>query len=106
MNFRRWLVDTVTVASVASVDSRGQPVLGSQRTVKARIEGERKILKRTNGQEAQTTHMLITADVIALTDRVWLPGASTADVTKAKVPVAVTTKYTKAGNVTMYEVSL
>ncbi len=104
MNLRAWLVDTVTVASVSVRSSYGSPSFGAQRAVKCRVEASARKVKGATGNETQADYVIRCTDAILLTDRIWLPGSSTADANLAKVPLSVATLHDKRGRFTYYEV--
>lgn len=99
MNLAHWFSDTVTVASVASVNSYGQPTFGAGASVPARVESVRRTVRTARGHESVATHVIYTTSAIQLTDRITLPGDST-----PRVPLAVTANHDRTGAVTLYEV--
>jgi len=106
MNITHNLRSTITVASVTGHSSTGAATLGAQRTMPARIENQRRLIRRANGQESQASHRIYTVSAIALTDRIWLPGSDTSSAREAREPLAVTAGETLSGSMTLYEVDL
>jgi hypothetical protein len=101
-----WFTQVAYVASLASVSSYGVPTFGAARVLRCRVEASRKLLRKPGGDEGVSTHVLYTDQVVALTDRIWLPGVSTATADGARSPMSVTTSADKAGARTLYEVAL
>lgn len=106
MSIAAWLVNTVTVASVASVDKYGKPTYATARTVKARVQKSRKLLRRPGGEEALSQATIYTLEEVFLTDRVWLPGANTALLEQALSPISLNSSPDKAGARTLFRVDI
>lgn len=95
----------LTVASVASTDATGKPTLGPKRTIRARVEARRQLVRNAQGEDAVATHRIFTLDPVALTDRVWLPGYPTTE-DGARTPLAVKADPDFDGTRVLYEVQL
>lgn len=106
MNVAAWLTDTITVASVSSRNTRGDPVFGAQNAYPARVEPITRLTRSAQGQEAIADTRVFTTQAINLTDRIWVPGANTSDPNAARVPLSVRSSSTKAKSYTLYEVLL
>lgn len=91
MRIDHLLRQTVSVATVASVDSAGDPTWGAPAEMVARVEGiQGRSIRGLNGEAVTADFLVWTKEPIALTSRVWLPGAATTDI-NAKRPVRVET---------------
>lgn len=106
MNITRLLIDTVTLSHQTAVSESGDPTLGTQTTIKARVEHGSKLLTGAGGEALAYEHAFVTADAVLQTDRVWLPGDNTADATAARRPITVRKAATLDGATTLYEVYL
>lgn len=104
MSLASWFKQTAYVASVASKDSYGTPSYGPKRALLCRVQAVRRLTRNASGEEAVTTHTLYTDAPVALTDRVWLPGVSTATDDGARVPLGISVSTDKAGARTLYRV--
>ena len=104
MNFGHWLTQTISVASVTGKDTAGRLTYGAARSVKARVEQSRRMLRRPNGDEVQATHRVYAAEAILINDRIWLPGQNSAVVEGSRTPVAVTSSSDRVGTATLYTV--
>jgi hypothetical protein len=106
MGIGSWLKQTISVASVTSVDATGKLVYGSPRSVSARVEPSRRMVRKQNGDDVQSTHRIYSLDAILINDRVWLPGLSSSTVEGSKTPLAVTAPIDKNLTRTLYTVDL
>jgi hypothetical protein len=101
-----WMVQTIGLASVTGVDAYGKSSYQTPRTVKARVQPQRRMVTTSSGAEAMSNHLIYTEVPVLLTDRVWLPGESTASAEASRVPISVTTSLDKSGSRTLYKVEL
>lgn len=69
------LVDTITVASLASRTKFGDRVDGAQRELAARVEDRNESFADADGKEVFTSTWILSLDPITITDRIWLPAA-------------------------------
>lgn len=106
MSLASWFVSTCYVASVASTDTYGTSAYGVKRAVKCRVEAARRLTRRSNGDEAVSTHTLYTDQPVLLSDRIWLPGVPTATDDGARSPISITASSDKSGARTLYKVEL
>jgi hypothetical protein len=106
MSIRAYMVDTVTVVSVAGRSNAGDPVFGPQREISARVEDGGYLQRDSDGNELQAQHVLATEDEIKITDRLWLPGDDTSDFSASRRPLTVRYARTRTGTDGHYEVSL
>lgn len=106
MSLASWLTQTAYVASVTSTDAYGKPVYGAAVARKVRVEQARSMVLKSTGEEAVAHHRLWCLDALALTDRVWLPGASAANAELSQLPLAVSSVSDKTGSRTLYKVEL
>lgn len=106
MNISSWLKQTISVASVTSVDSGGKLIYGAPRQVAARVNPSRRMVRKANGDEVQSSHRVYALEEIRINDRVWLPGLSSATVEGSKVPLAISAPDDKAMVKTLYQVDL
>jgi hypothetical protein len=81
-----FLAQTITVRSqTGAAADGGDPVFGPPRCVAARVQPGRD----RNEDEISHTHVVYAASEIKADDRVWFPGDTTSDDTKARKPVHV-----------------
>lgn len=106
MTLASWFQWEARVASVAGVDSYGTPTFGQPRSLWCRWQQLRRMARRANGEEVVVNHVLYTDAPVQLTDRVWLPGASTSNTEAARSPISVTASPDKTGSRTLYKVEL
>lgn len=107
MSIASWLTSSISVASVTgSPDAFGKPTYGSPVAVAARIEQQRTLVRKSNGEEAVANHVIYTSTAIALTDRIWLPGANTSLADQSNLPATVVSTPDKSGARTLYKVML
>ena len=106
MSLARILNQTAYVASVTGLDAYGKPTYGAPVARSVRVEGRRQATTNARGEEAISSHRLWCLEAIALTDRVWLPGASTASVEASNVPLAVSSAGDFSASRTLYKVEL
>lgn len=106
MNLQHHMRDTVTVKTRTALDATGKPTFGDKRTVKARVEKQRRLVRTAAGDDKQATHRLYLAEALELGDRVWLPGADTTKL-EASLPVLAVVSATALGSRwTLYEVDV
>lgn len=106
MSIASWLQQTVHVASVTGVDTYGKSVFGAPRAVRARVEGTRRLVRRTNGDEALANHVVYLLEEVRLTDRLWLPGKNSALANESNAPLAVHSTPDKSGGRVLWKVEL
>lgn len=103
MNAASWLIDTVTVKRQTGIDNFGDPSFGAAREVRARVETTDALVTGTDGDDKQARFVVVTAEALDVEDRIWLPGADTADATEALRPLTVKTARTKLGDYQLWE---
>lgn len=106
MSLASWMVQTAYVASVTATDSYGKPTYETPRSIGVRVQAQRRMVKSPKGEEAVSNHVLWSLSPVLLTDRLWLPGASTTSAEASNVPLAVTSVPDKTGARTIYKVEL
>lgn len=106
MSLARILRESAYVASVTSTDSRGNPVYGTPSVRKVRVERSQRMVMNARGEETPSSHRLWCLSPIALTDRVWLPGANTASAEASHLPLSVSAVSDFGGSRTLYRVDL
>jgi hypothetical protein len=100
------LTHTVYVASFASVDEYGESTYGAARAVKARVQAQRRNVRGPTGDEVVSSHVIYTADEVKASDRIWLPGASTASAEASNVPLTITSSPHPSDGRTLWKVEL
>jgi hypothetical protein len=60
-------------------------------------------VKRANGEERQASHVIYSGSAIALGERIWLPGANTADVNESREVLESKPEHDKQGTVQFYK---
>jgi hypothetical protein len=106
VSLARILSATAYVASVTGTDARGNPVYGAPAARAVRVEQQRRMVRNARGEEVASNHRLWCLETIALTDRVWLPGASTSSPENSYAPISVAAAADFAGARTLYRVDL
>lgn len=106
MSLSSWFVSTVNVASAAGIDAKGRATFGAPRAIKARVQGQRRMVRTSTGEESVSNFIVWTDQPVLLTDRLWMPGSSTAQVEGSLVPLAITVSPDKTGARTLYKVEV
>lgn len=106
MSLARILNQTAYVATVTSTDSYGKPIYGTPAARSVRVEQKRQMATNARGDEVTSSHRLWCLQAINLTDRVWLPGSSTASADASFLPIAVSSVSPFDGSRTLYRVDL
>jgi len=96
------MVDTVTLASVTGIDSAMAKTYGAQTEIDARVEKAVGTVQDPTGVEREAKTYIVSESEIKLSDRVWPPGADTAEVNEAERVIAVAEASTPDGY-TLYE---
>lgn len=104
MNVDSWLVDTITIAPFLDRDGDGDPSFGAQFTAPARVEFKQTRVVGPDGQEVVSDTRVATKQSIGTQDRVWLPGASTADTNAARLALASQNAKNHGQDLTLFEV--
>lgn len=97
---------TIMVASKTGVDAYGKASYAAPRAMRARVQQNRSVIQRGNGEEFVCTHTLYTLDPLTVTDLVWLPGADSTNVEKAYQPEVIHFTTDKAARKGLYRVQL
>lgn len=90
---RSMLGVTISYAAASSVSATGQVTWAAATTAAAYIEPSTRILEQADGTKVATSHMIVTEAAITTAMRVWMPGDSASDATKARRPLRVDTFY-------------
>ncbi len=75
---------TIYVASATGADAYGQPTWGAAASRLVTVEPSNRIVPGPQGEQLQTSTLILTDAAIGIMDRVWLPGDSASDATKAR----------------------
>lgn len=79
------LTESVYLASVSSVDGRGRATYGKPRKTPARVERiDLTAIAGPGGEDAQVDTVVFLELEPLISDRIWLPGESHLDATKAR----------------------
>ena len=97
---------TIAVAALSSVDASGDVTYGTPADRSAYVEEVRKEMRGRDGSVLVTTHWIAVESAVAMTDRLWLPGDSSADAKLARKPVSVEAFVDELGNTHHYEVTV
>lgn len=103
---RRQLCQTIYVAHKTAESQAAVPTYGTPSAVRARVNQKTGTAFTADGDEVTTSHELISATEIVLTDRIWLPGLSSSDSTKAILPKQINPGYDVNGVITHWQVLL
>lgn len=106
MSLARILNQVAYVAAVTGTDSYGKHTYGTPAARQVRVEAKRQLIATSRGEEAVANHRLWCLEAIALTDRVWLPGADQAIAEASNLPLSVSSVGDFSGTRTLYKVEL
>lgn len=106
MSLASWMTSTISLASETGKDAYGKPSYETPRQVKARVESTRRIVRNPRGEESVSNHRIYTLAPVLLTDRIWLPGASTSSADASNLPLSVQATPDKSGARVLYAVDL
>ncbi len=96
------MTDTVTVASVTAIDAGATKTYGAQVEIAARVEPMAGTVQDAAGVAREAKTYIVSESEIMLSDRVWPPGADTADANEAERVITVASASTPDGY-TLYE---
>ena len=94
------------MAAATGVDAAGDPSFAAPATRAARVVNINETTEQADGTELKTTIAIITETAVAMTDRIWLPGDSSADATLARVPRFIEKAIDERGNLDFYRTKL
>lgn len=101
------LTQTIYVAHATAVDNYAKPTtFGTATAVKARVEPRVRESTGSDGELLVTEYDILTATEIKRSDRVWLPGVSSSDATKARAPAVISAGVDERGATTHWRVSV
>jgi hypothetical protein len=106
VNVSHHLIQTVSVASVATTNAKGVATYGAPVAVPARVWQQSGVVENAQGEQVKTSHIVHTEHQVLPNDRVWIPGASTSDASAALTPVTIVAHQSIRGDVVLYEVTL
>jgi hypothetical protein len=106
MSLASWLTQTAYVASVTGVDQYGKPTYGSPVARKVRVELGTRMVTNARGEESPSKARLWCLQSVAITDRVWLPGADRTNAEMSGAPLAVSSVSDKSGSRTLCRVDI
>ena len=87
--FSHLLTQTVYVAEYQGRTSRGDPIYGRQRAIKARVEWADTKIQRIDGSMRDAQMKFVTDELVKLTDRFWLPDDDHTDPTESHEALSV-----------------
>lgn len=94
-------------AASTAINAAGEPTYASTSTIACRFEdGPSRAREGSQGTEATSGALLWTASAVKAGDRIWPPGANTANAREAREALAVSAVPDLDGNLTFYEVQL
>lgn len=73
------LNQSVTYAAHSSISATGAITYGSQSTISARVELDRRFVAGADGNPVEVNHVIYSETEIPLGARVWLPGSTAAN---------------------------
>lgn len=79
----------ISVATQTSVSAAGDPSFAAPTAVAARVEDDVSTTSSKDGGERVSRKRIVTEAAIRISDRIWLPGDSTADASLARSPMSV-----------------
>lgn len=100
------LTNSVHVASVVAVDLYGKSTYETPRKLQARVQGQRRMVRSQSGDEVVSSHVIYTLAEVKPTDRIWLPGASTASIEASNIPLTITNSPDRTSFRTLWKVEL
>lgn len=103
MNVDHRMREVVTVAPFTGRDASGDPTYGAQTTMSAWIVRETTTVRLDDGSEVESVTKVLTpaSSVIGKADRVWLPGANTANANEARTAITIGPVRSLDGDVVM-----
>lgn len=101
---RALMNQAINVAARTGADVNGDPAYAAPAAVDARVEPNRRVIENASGQFITSEFAIYTEQAIGSLDRVWLPGDSPADATKARLPLKVFVGIDEDGSESHYEV--
>jgi hypothetical protein len=81
------------LAAYSSTDARGRESFGTPAQYRCRYQPLAKLLTNTDGQRVLSTGIIYTEQPVSVLDRVWPPGANTANLALSRKPISVATHY-------------
>ena len=106
MSIAGFLTQTVYLASATGKDNYGKQTYETPRAVVARVEGQRRLVRKSTGDEAVANHRIYTLAPVLLTDRIWIPGADSAQLEQSALPLTVESSGDKTNSRTLYRTDL
>jgi len=100
------LRETISVAAATGVDAAGDPSYAAPATRSARVVNVTETHERGDGTLLKTTIAIVTETAVSMTDRIWLPGDSSADATLARVPRFIEKAIDEFGSLDFYRTKL
>lgn len=97
------LQQTVHVAKVVP-DGLGGYTRMNERNLPARVVGRMRLIRDAQGAEVVSDYQFVTIEAISLDERIWLPGANTADLSQSRIPKAIIEQPDERGQVDFWEV--
>lgn len=106
MNLNSWMTDSITVATITSVNTAGEAQYTTQRTVKCRIEPKLQKVVNSEGQEIMSNHEIAMLEDIGLQDLIWLPDTTITNRHEARTAHNIARAKSKSGTATLRMVYL
>ena len=103
MSFTHLLTETITYKTPGSVDKWGTLGFGAAVTVPAAVEQNTRFFRGDEGNERESSHVIVTEVQIPEGSRVWIPGADTLDDEAAIVVMKSVAAPTRTTGLFMYE---
>lgn len=97
----------VYVAQATGASRSGDPVYApvSSTPIKARVEPSVQLVRSgTDGEDINSSHMVLTDAPLTANDKLWLPGTDTAIDRQARIVRSVAPMYDEDGTISHYEV--
>ena len=102
MSYSSMLTAKITIAATSGNDAYGDPSFGTQRVVSARVENSSNTVTDATGRERVSNTQVATTERLGLTDRIWLPGTDTTNVSEARRPMKIDSASTPHGTFTVF----
>jgi hypothetical protein len=103
--FAGMMLQSFGLAAYSSTDARGRETFGTPAQYACRYQPLAKLLTSTDGQRVLSTGVIYTERAVSVLDRVWPPGANTANLALSRKPISVATHYDlESGQVDHFEV--
>lgn len=105
-NYYHLLTQTITLQRCVGVDDYGDPIYAVAEEIPAAVSSGYTQLRDADGNERISSHAVVTAVLIDIRDRVWLPGENPNDNSDGHTPVTIRSDITRTSGMPLYQTFL